>query len=220
MENVSGEVAPGALLLDAGAGHRPYRHLLRHTDYQSCDFLPVLEEVGGNTGIDHTFYCDLENIPKADTTYDVIICNQVLEHMKRPGRAISEFHRVLKPGGQLYVTVPQCFGVHMSPYNYFNFLDGGLRFLFEEAGFRVAFIEPLGGIFWLLGKVTEKAYGCLFPYIRPTLRGLFFPLHLCIRVLLFVFFFVLFHLDRFDREKGWTLNYGCCCIKPSREDGK
>ena len=219
MEGVAREVAPGAFLLDAGAGHRPYRALLYHTDYQSCDFLPVLEEVGGDTGIDHTFYCDLENIPKADTTYNVIICNQVLEHMKRPGQAIAEFYRVLKPGGQLYVTVPQCFGVHMSPYNYFNFLDGGLRFLFEEAGFRVVSIEPMGGIFWLLGKVTEKAYGCLLTCVRPSFWGLFLPFHLFVRLLLGIFFFILFHLDRLDRERGWTLGYGCRCVKPVPEDG-
>jgi SAM-dependent methyltransferase len=215
MEGIAGEVASGALLLDAGAGHRPYRALFRHTRYQSCDFIPVLEEVGGNTDIDHTFFCDLEQIPKNDNTYDAIVCSQVLEHVKRPDKVIKEFYRILKPSGQLFLTIPQCFGVHMPPHNYFNFLDAGIRFLVEEAGFWVVIIQPLGGIFWLLGKITEKAYGCLLAPISPPFRAVFFPLHLCFRLVICFFFFIVFYLDWLDREKGWTLNYGCSCIKPA-----
>jgi len=219
MQEIAGEVTAGVLVLDAGAGHRPYRNLFRHTVYESCDYLPVLEEVGGDTGVDHTFFCDLENIPRPENTYDVIICNQVLEHLKIPAKAIAEFHRVLKPGGVLYLTAPQCFGIHMAPHNYFNFLDSGLKFLLTKAGFQGVTIRSLGGTFWLLGKVTEKAYGCLIEKIRPGLRGLYLPFHLLVRLNLFFFFFILFFLDGLDREKGWTLNYGCSGYKPRGADG-
>jgi len=63
IKTASREVAAGALILDAGAGHRPYKGLFDHAEYQSCDYMPVLEETGSDTGVLHTFYCDLENIP-------------------------------------------------------------------------------------------------------------------------------------------------------------
>ncbi len=210
----SREVRDGALLLDAGAGHRPYRSLFDHTRYQSCDYLPVIEETGGNPDIDHTFFCDLEDIPKEAGIYDAIICNQVLEHVKRPGKVIDEFYRILKPGGKFFLTAPQCSGIHMAPHNYFNFTSYGLKLLFEATGFRVVSIKPLGGIFWLLGKVMQKGYEAFLSRLRGPTRALYLPVHILVRACIFIISFSLFHLDKLDKEKGWTLNYGCYCEKP------
>jgi SAM-dependent methyltransferase len=214
MRNISSGVAVGAIVLDAGAGPRPYKELFDHARYQSCDFLPVLEETGGNAALVHTFYCDLASIPKDEGTYDTIICNQVLEHVRSPEKVIVEFYRILKPGGTLFLTAPQCFGIHMEPYNYFNFTRYGLGALFTDAGFHVLSIEPLGGIFWLLGKVLQKSYETFLGRIGLPWRSLFLPFHLLIRLFFLLPSFVLFHLDKLDTEKGWTLNYGCCCEKP------
>lgn len=35
-----------------------------------------------------------------DETYDTVVCNGLLEHMKDPGKLIENLHRVLKPGGK------------------------------------------------------------------------------------------------------------------------
>jgi len=216
IKTASREVAAGALILDAGAGHRPYKGLFDHAEYQSCDYMPVLEETGSDTGVLHTFYCDLENIPRESGTYDAIICNQVLEHVRRPGNVIGEFFRILKPGGKLFLTAPQCFGIHMEPHNYYNFINYGLKFLFEEAGFEVISIKPLGGIFWLLGKVMQKGYGVFLVKMQKPMKTLFLPFHLLIRFFIAILSFLFFHLDKLDDEKGWTLNYGCSCVKPMR----
>jgi ubiquinone/menaquinone biosynthesis C-methylase UbiE len=37
---------------------------------------------------------------------DVIICTQVLQYVEQPAKAISEFHRILRPGGRLLLSVP------------------------------------------------------------------------------------------------------------------
>ena len=37
---------------------------------------------------------------------DVILCTEVLEHIERPGAAIAEFARVLRPGGRALVSTP------------------------------------------------------------------------------------------------------------------
>ena len=93
MEKMSHEIEPGALLLDAGAGNQPYKKLFARTEYESCDYQPIFSEIHKSEHVSQTFYCDLEEIPRADNTYDVIICNQVLEHVKRPEKVIYELLR-------------------------------------------------------------------------------------------------------------------------------
>ena len=40
-----------------------------------------------------------EALPSEDSSFDVVICVDVLEHVKDPQKAIAEIARVLKPGG-------------------------------------------------------------------------------------------------------------------------
>jgi SAM-dependent methyltransferase len=49
---------------------------------------------------------DATRLPFADGTFDVVVTSEVLEHIQDDVTAISELHRVLKPGGTLGVTVP------------------------------------------------------------------------------------------------------------------
>jgi SAM-dependent methyltransferase len=46
---------------------------------------------------------DVTDIPYEECLFDVILCSHVLEHVKDDGKAIREFHRVLKPGGMGYI---------------------------------------------------------------------------------------------------------------------
>lgn len=48
---------------------------------------------------------DIENMDVGDESYDVVVCNHVLEHVD-DGAALGEIHRVLRPGGRLIATVP------------------------------------------------------------------------------------------------------------------
>lgn len=45
-------------------------------------------------------------MPFEDSTFDYVWCSEVLEHLFSPLFALKEIRRVLKPGGQLMVTVP------------------------------------------------------------------------------------------------------------------
>ena len=42
---------------------------------------------------------DVQQIPLADGSVDVVICNHIMEHVADDRRAMRELHRVLKPGG-------------------------------------------------------------------------------------------------------------------------
>jgi SAM-dependent methyltransferase len=49
---------------------------------------------------------DLTALPMADDSFDVLICNHVLEHIPDDRKAMSELHRVLRPGGWSIISVP------------------------------------------------------------------------------------------------------------------
>ena len=48
----------------------------------------------------------MQQIPLADGSVDVVICNHIMEHVADDRRAMRELHRVLKPGGWGIVLSP------------------------------------------------------------------------------------------------------------------
>lgn len=58
---------------------------------------------GRYSGVDQI---DITALPYADHSFDIIICNHVLEHVEDDARALSELHRVLKVGGKAILQVP------------------------------------------------------------------------------------------------------------------
>lgn len=58
-------------------------------DYTTADLESPLAEL----------HFDVQQIPLPDNSYDVLICNHLLEHVADDRRALEEFHRILRPGG-------------------------------------------------------------------------------------------------------------------------
>lgn len=50
---------------------------------------------------------DICNLPFKDNSYDVILCNHVLEHIPNDTKAMQELYRVLKPNGMAILQIPQ-----------------------------------------------------------------------------------------------------------------
>ena len=46
-----------------------------------------------------------EELPFADASFDLVLCDNVVDHAESPARIASELSRVLAPGGLLYFTV-------------------------------------------------------------------------------------------------------------------
>lgn len=50
---------------------------------------------------------DVHAIPFEEGSFDVVFCNHVMEHVEDDIKAMSEIHRVLKPGGWAIIQSPQ-----------------------------------------------------------------------------------------------------------------
>lgn len=50
---------------------------------------------------------DICNLPFSNNSFDVILCNHVLEHIPDDTKAMQELYRVLKPGGWAIFQIPQ-----------------------------------------------------------------------------------------------------------------
>jgi hypothetical protein len=74
----------------------------------------------------------------SDTTteqYDMIIAEQVLEHVLYPRKAALNLRRMLRPGGMLAVTTPFLLRLHPDPEDCGRWTEKGLRCLLAESGF-------------------------------------------------------------------------------------
>jgi SAM-dependent methyltransferase len=57
-----------------------------------------------------TAWADIdEPLPFPDESFDAVVAAEVLEHLRLPERALAEAMRVLRPGGLLVGSVPNCF---------------------------------------------------------------------------------------------------------------
>ncbi len=70
---------------------------LKNLDYTTTDLLSPLADVKA----------DICNLPFEDNTFDVLLCNHVLEHIPDDTKAMQELYRVLKPGGWGIFQIPQ-----------------------------------------------------------------------------------------------------------------
>ena len=221
VEFASRKVEKGERILDAGAGSCPYARHFRHAEYESTDFE---ESVSGRK---HDFLCSLDNIPKPDNSYDAIISTQVLEHVEYPQKVMDEFYRVLKPGGKLFLTLTQAWGVHGEPYNFYFFTKFGLKSLFRNSGFEEHFIRPLCGMFGFIGKMIKllpqyiyfqqfyRKKGDAFEFKPGIGAVLMFPFYLlAVPICQVLIPFVFYYLDFLDKKKFFTVGYASYCVKP------
>jgi 2-polyprenyl-6-hydroxyphenyl methylase/3-demethylubiquinone-9 3-methyltransferase len=75
-------------------------HLVTGVDL-SGDSLEVARRYDQTKAVEYKI-ADAYALPFADATFDVVCALDFLEHVEDPARAIQEFSRVLKPGGQFF----------------------------------------------------------------------------------------------------------------------
>ena len=213
VRSINQEISPGSWLLDAGAGECIYRRYFTHGKYVSVDF---------GKGASHWDYGnldivgDLHHIPIASDRIDAVLCTQVLEHVADPDVIVKELHRVLRPGGALYLTAPQGWFEHQPPHDYFRFTSFALCKIFKEAGFEIKYIEPMGGYFRYIGARLQLADYFLFSKGKNVFLNLFWSPFRSLSKIVFRILIPLIclRLDVLDENRHCTLGYRCKCTKP------
>jgi SAM-dependent methyltransferase len=75
------------------------------------------------------------NLPFPNGTFDVVLSQEVVEHVHDPFQTLREMRRVLRPGGTLYFQVPFIIGYHPGPTDYWRFTREGVVEVVKQAGF-------------------------------------------------------------------------------------
>jgi SAM-dependent methyltransferase len=134
--------------LDIGAQNGPY-----------AAFFPNRVSLDIRRGRGVQVMGDVQALGIAGSTFDVVLCTEVLEHVPEPQRAIDEMYRVLKPGGMLLLTTRFLFPIHDAPHDYFRFTKYGLRHLLR--GFEILELreetDSVGAIAVLLQRLGMQA---------------------------------------------------------------
>ena len=148
--------------------------------------------------------CQLDEHIQAETFASVFLI-EVLEHVQDPATAIEQLHRVIKPGGTLYLSVPYAIEVHLAPHDYWRFTPFALKHLLAD--FQDVKIVPRGG--YVTASMT--------PLLRLSFQPSWFDK--CVgRVLLFfcgLLFPLLWLLDRAIQSDAYASGYHVTATKPS-----
>lgn len=156
------------VVLDVGAGAQPYRPLVPATaTYRAID--SVLAREGFGYDVPDTEYFEGDRWPAEDASVDLVLATETLEHIPDPAVFLAEARRVLRPGGELLLTVPFAARWHYVPHDYWRFTPSSLRDLLVTAGFADPVVTARGN------EVTVAAYkamALMLPALLPAEGGL------------------------------------------------
>ena len=176
-------------ILDVGCGIKPYQHLFS----EAKEYIGIDIQGGGHLDKSKMVdaYYDGRTIPFENERFDIAICTQVLEHAEDPERLLAEIHRVLKGGGEVFVTVPFVWNEHEIPYDFRRWTRFGLKALFVPLGFQIAELRTEAGVFRVVGQLIS---GFIFETLGRNILGkvvaavvLCFPVQLFFIILDFIF---------------------------------
>ena len=107
---LDGRVTPSTDCLDVGCGDGRTTQWLaqRARSYVGVDVSESAVRAARLRGMDARLVADAAVLPFADQSFDAVLCIEVLEHLFDPEAAAAEIRRVLRPGGTLVATVPNC----------------------------------------------------------------------------------------------------------------
>ena len=162
------KLAPGARVLDVGAGSGQYRSFFVHCEYRAHDFAQEPATIGHYTELD--YWSDIIMIPVESESFDAVLCTEVLEHVPEPLKAIVEIARIIKPGGRLFLTAPLGSFLHQEPYHFYGgYTPYFYRKFLPAAGLEVESLEPNQGFFSLFGQEAQR-YATILK--GPAVKGL------------------------------------------------
>lgn len=210
VKSIAKRLSGNALVLDAGAGECVYKKYFKHCNYKAVD-LGIGSNSWNYSNLD--YLAPLHNLPLENETFDAIICTQVLEHLEWPRESVSEFYRVLKTDGKLFITAPMAHGEHQVPYDFYRYTSYGLKSILMNAGFKEdsIIVGSFGGAYTRIAYEIPQLLGTLFAddnNDKKKKKGILLALlRISLTPLARVVQIILIHLDKYDKRKiypfGW-----------------
>lgn len=158
-------------LVDLGCGKMPYKK------YFQCKYVGV--DSSPNSGAD--IIAPAWNTKLRNNSADAIILIQSLEHISRTSDTVREIYRILKPGGWVFVSVPQTMPNHGpigedgKQEDYYRFTPNGLLNTFNR--FKPVYIIRTCGYWGTIFQLINYYFYNIAPGI------IFSPLYLINNIL-------------------------------------
>lgn len=146
-------LTPKVRIADLGAGDGTLSRLLArgaasvHCVDNSRRMVQVGRALARKERLDNVTYLlgDIEKVPLPDASVDLALLSQALHHAENPRQALSEAHRILRPGGRLLVLDLRAHKFEKAREMYadrwLGFRENDLCDWIEEAGFREAAVR-------------------------------------------------------------------------------
>jgi SAM-dependent methyltransferase len=154
-------IGPGDTVLDLGCADAPYRELLAGAEYLPAD-LP------GNPAATVEIAAD-GTVPLPDSSVDLVLSTQVLEHVADPERYLEECVRLLRPGGHLLLSTHGIMHLHRDPTDYWRWTCDGLARIVGAAGLEVVETRGVLGLAGAGLQLLQSGLGHRIPRVlrRP-----------------------------------------------------
>jgi SAM-dependent methyltransferase len=104
-KGIAHHLKPGCRILDAGCGHDAPITTLHAPEAELAVGVDLVEEFDTVEGVE-LIRADLNQLPFAPDSFDLIFSRSVLEHLLEPHLTFMEFSRVLKPEGTMILVTP------------------------------------------------------------------------------------------------------------------
>ena len=112
---------------------------------------------------------------KEASRFDVVICEQVLEHVPDPWGAAANLRELTVPGGHVIVSTPFLIKVHelllFGMHDYWRFTPRGLRTLLEGGGLVVDEIHTWGNRQCVKGNLRRWSVVSAVAFASGTIRA-------------------------------------------------
>lgn len=96
-------------------------------------------------------------------SFDVVFCEQVLEHVWEPQKALKNLYKMLRPNGYLVVSTPFMVKVHKCPEDYWRFTPDCLHRMLTESGFEVESLNDWGNLNCVKANLLKKKWARYHP---------------------------------------------------------